>query len=396
MGERMADLAIVNIGQLVSGRLDTPLLDADAIRVRNGVIDAVGSRENLEDGVDRVIDAQGTTVLPGLIDSHVHPVLGDFTPRQLMIGFIDSCLHGGVTSMISAGEAHVPGRPKDPVGTKALAILASKAFANARPAGVKVLGGALLLEPGLTEADFAEVAAAGVRLVGEIGISGVNDPDEAAEMTRWAHEQGMKVLVHMGGASIPGSEVIDGSFVLHVRPDVAAHTNGGPTAPALEDVARVVTESEIGVEVVQCGNVRAVRDIVELLVTNDALHRGLVGTDAPSGTGVIPLGILRTVSWVASLGGLPPEQAIAMATGNTAEIFDLPRGVIEPGREADLVIADAPRGSVANTALEALATGDTPSVCTVLIDGEVMVSGSRNTPPPKRAVDVPWMARGGH
>ena len=64
--------------------------------------------------------------LPGLIDSHVHPVAGDWTPRQNQLGWIDSCLHGGVTTMISAGEVHMPGRPKDVVGLKALAITAQR------------------------------------------------------------------------------------------------------------------------------------------------------------------------------------------------------------------------------------------------------------------------------
>src|SRR3546814_14743502 len=61
-------------------------------------------------------------VAPGLIDSHVHPVAGDWTPRQNQINWIDSYLHGGVTTMISAGEVHMPGRPKDAVGVKAMAI----------------------------------------------------------------------------------------------------------------------------------------------------------------------------------------------------------------------------------------------------------------------------------
>jgi enamidase len=47
---------------------------------------------------------------------------------------------GGVTSVISAGKVHLPGRPKDVAGTKALAILAAKSFSNARPSGVKVHG----------------------------------------------------------------------------------------------------------------------------------------------------------------------------------------------------------------------------------------------------------------
>ena len=102
-------------------------------------------------------------MLPGLIDSHVHPTVGDFTPRQRTIDFIESELHGGVTTVISAGEPHIPGRPKDVVGLKALAIAVAKAYAGFRPGGVKVRAGAPILEQGLVEADFAEMAAGGVQ-----------------------------------------------------------------------------------------------------------------------------------------------------------------------------------------------------------------------------------------
>ena len=146
----MPKLLIKNIGTLVSGDIARPLLDADAILIEGGIILAVGKERDLDlKGVDQVMDVAGMTVTPGLIDSHCHPVLGDFTPRQKMLDFIESSLHGGVTTVISAGEVHLPGRPKDVAGTKALAILAAKSFAAARPGGVKVLGGALILEPGL-------------------------------------------------------------------------------------------------------------------------------------------------------------------------------------------------------------------------------------------------------
>jgi enamidase len=96
---------------------------------------------------------------------------------------------------------------------------------------------------------------------------------------------------------------------------------------------------------------------------------------------------------LASLGGIAPEIAIAMATGNTARIHGLDVGVIAPGRAADICLVDAPIGSSATTALGALAIGDLPGISMILIDGDVRVGRSRNTPPAGRAAEV--VGRGG-
>jgi enamidase len=379
---------ITGIGTLLSGRLEQPVLEAEAVLVEDGRIAAIGQRSEL-DGDAPAIDANGATVMPGLVDNHVHPVIGDYTPRQHQANYLEGYVHGGVTTVISAGEVHTPGRPKDREGTKALAILAAKAFRNLRPLGAKVHAGALLLEDGLTEQDFVELAEQGVHLVGEIGISSVQDPDTAAQMTRWAQAAGMTVVVHVGGASVPTSRSIDAEFVVRVRPDVAAHVNGGPTAASTDDVERILTETDAAVELVHNGNVRAVRDLAALIAERGELSRLLVGTDSPAGSGVVPLGVLRTVSWISALGGVPAPQAIAAATGNTTRARNVEGGVVEVGAPADLVIADAPQGSQAADACAALEAGDTLAVAAVLIDGEIVVRKSRNTPPPTRVPTFP-------
>jgi enamidase len=386
----LSDLYIRNIGTIVSGNIGNPVAGGDAIVVRDGKIAYVGADPaSTADGIEKVIDAAGATVTPGLCDNHVHPVVGDYTPRQRQADFIDSCLHGGVTTMISAGEPHTPGRPTDPAGVKALTILAHKSFAKLRPSGVKVHAGAVMLEDGLTEDDFEEMANAGVRLVAEIGISGVKDPAVAATMTRWAQARGMKVMVHTGGASIPGSGVIGADFVVAVQPDVAGHTNGGPTALPLADVERILNETSARVEVVHNGNVKAAADVARLVAGRDELGRLVIGTDSPAGSGVQPLGILRVMSWIASLAEVAPEVVVAMATGNVAELHGLATGMIEPGWEADLLIVDAPQGSQAADALGALAIGDTLAVATAIIDGIPRFEKSRNTPPPSRSITIP-------
>jgi len=99
---------------------------------------------------------------------------------------------------------------------------------------------------------------------------------------------------------------------------------------------------------------------------------------------VVPLGILRVMNLLASLTPIRPEEAVCMATGNTARVHKLNRGIIAEGREADLVVMDAPMGSVGDDALAAIEAGDNPAVSIVMVDGKMVVNKSRNTPPPKR------------
>jgi enamidase len=385
---------IRGIGQIVSGDLAAPLLDGDTVVCVDGRIAQVG-REALVDAhaADVVVDARGTTVLPGLIDSHVHPVFGDFTPRQRTVDFLESELQGGVTTMISAGEVHLPGRPKDVVGLKALAILAARAYGNFRPGGAKVHAGAPILELGLTEADFAEMARAGVRLVGEIGLGSVRTGKDAAPMVRWARQHGMTVTIHTGGPSIAGSGPIDAETVREADPHVVGHVNGGTTSMSPREIETLVGETRMALEIVHCGNPRTALLTLRLAREAGAFERVILGNDAPSGTGVVPLGILRTLALLASVGQCPPEVAVALATGNTARVYHLPVGAIAPGREADLVICDAPTGSVATTALGALAAGDLPGISMVLIDGVPRIGRSRNTAPAARAAEVTRGAR---
>jgi len=376
---------IKNIGAIVSGDIARPLLDGDSVVVADGAIAAVG--RGLDVDADTVIDARGSTVIPGLIDSHCHPVFGDFTPRQRTVDFIESGLNGGLTTMISAGEVHLPGRPKDIAGLKALAVVAAKAYANLRPAGVKVHGGAPILELGMVEEDFAEMARHGVKLVGEIGLGSVKTGKDAAPMVRWAKQHGMTVTIHTGGPSIAGSNPISAEVVLEADPHVVGHINGGTTSMSEREIDSLVA-TQMALEIVHCGNGKTALHTLERAKEAQALHRIIIGNDAPSGTGVVPLGILRVIAHLASLGGVSPEMAICMATGNTARVYGLRVGVIEPGREADLCIVDAPVGSVGTTALQALTAGDLFGISMVLIDGQIKIGRSRNTPPAARAAEV--------
>jgi len=379
----MTDWLIKNVGLMLSGDVDQPILDADSLLVKDGLITQIGTGLSVPAGAT-VIDASGGALCPGLIDSHCHVVLGDYTPRQQMQNFLDSCLHGGVTTTISAGEVHLPGRPKTASGTKALAILAAQAWASYRPGGMKVLGGAVILEKGLTEADFEEMSREGVAVVGEIGLGSVKEPSEAAEMCNWAKKYHMVVMMHSGGTSIPGSSVVGARQLLAVKPSIVSHINGGPTAMSFDEARQVIEQIDSAIEIVQCGNVKRAAQVSELIAARGEYNRLILGNDAPSGTGVVTLGILRNISWLASLGGIDPALAVCAATGNTARVFGFNRGRIAPGLEADLVFLDTSIGSTGKDLLSCLTEGDTPGISVIMIDGKVVVNGSRNTPPPMR------------
>jgi enamidase len=382
-------LVIRNIGLLLSGDLRNPISDADTLVAVDGKILAIGKQKDIDtDNATLVIDAKGTTMVPGLIDSHVHPVAGDWTPRQNQLGWIDSYMHGGVTTMISAGEVHTPGRPKDVIGLKAMAISAQRCFSAFRPGGVRVHAGAPVIEHGMVEEDFKDLAAAGVTMLGEVGLGSVRDGATAREMVAWARKYGIQSTIHTGGPSIPGSSLIDKDIVLAADADVIGHINGGHTALPDDQIVALCEKSTRAIEVVHNGNERAALLTLRTAKELKQLDRVILGTDSPAGSGVQPLGILRMVSMLASLGEIPAETAVCFATGNTAKIRNLDCGLVVVGRAATFVMIDKAQHSAGKTVLESIQLGDLPGIGMVIIDGLVSAQRSRNTPPATAAPEI--------
>src|SRR6266446_6862777 len=382
-------LVIQNIGLMLSGDLDRPVVDGDTIVADNGRITAIGRAKDLDTGGAKIeIDAKGTAVVPGLIDSHVHPVFGDWTPRQSQLNWIDSFLHGGVTTMISAGEVHLPGRPRDAVGVKALAITAQRAFDAFRPSGVKVHAGAPVIEHGMVEEDFKALAEGGVTLLGEVGLGSVKDAATARQMVAWARKHGIQSTIHTGGPSIPGSSLIDKDVVLAADTDVIGHINGGHTALPDEQIIALCEQCQRSLEIVHNGNERAALLTLRTATELQQLGRVILGTDAPAGSGVQPLGIIRLIAMLCSVGGVPAEVAFCFATGNTAKMRKLDCGLIQAGRAADFVLMDHAQHSAGKTLLESVRLGDLPGIGMTVIDGEVRSERSRNTPPATRVPKI--------
>jgi enamidase len=374
-------IAITNLGEIVSGDWRHPLVGGDTIITDGETIVSVGTASATSvETADAVIDAGGMTAIPGLIDSHVHITFGDYTPRQRTVGFLESYLHGGVTTAISASEVHVPGRPRDVEGVKALAIAAQRCFADYRPGGMRVVAGSVILEPGLQKPDFVELTAKGVKLA-KAGFGGVKSAYDYVPMVADAKAAGLITTCHTGGSSIPGSGAITGDHLLKMHPDVSFHINGGPTAMPDADFERVIRESVMALQVCTAGNLRTTLLCGRLAMQLGAFDRFIIATDTPTGSGIMPLGMLYTIAHLASLTDMSPEQFICAATGNNARVYELNSGFLKSGSAADIVLLDAPDGGTQSTALEAIKHGDIAAIGGVITAGVPRFVGrSRNTP----------------
>ncbi len=388
-----ATLGLVNVGAVATGVLGAPRVEAETLLAEDGRIAAMGpATRTAAAGADIVVDCRGTTVVPGLIDSHCHVVLGDYTPRQKTVDFLESYVHGGITSVVSAGEGvHAPGHPHDAVAARALAIAAAKCFANFHPNGMKVHAGSVVLEPGITDADFAEMAAHGVRHA-KYGFGGYAHPRDGEPEVRRAQKHGLTVMSHSGGTSIPGSSPITPEILMYLRPDVCGHVNGGTTSLDDEGLGQIIRQTDMALQIVQAGNLRSALLILRLAREAGALGRLCVASDTPTGTGVMPMGVLKSVCELASLGDLDPAVAVALATGNNARAFKLQTGILAIGQPADLVVCDAPVASSGSGALGAIARGDIPGISAVISDGVVRVGRSRNTPLAQRLAVIKGVA----
>jgi enamidase len=378
---------IENIGVLVSGHPNTAPLGDTTIVIEDGTVASIGEDTP---SPDVVIDAGGLDVLPGLVDGHVHPTFGEYTPAQDAIGWLRNYLHGGTTTMVSAGELHVPGLPfdaLDPRLVKSLAFTSRATTGRYRPSGVKLHAGTVLLVTGMTESDFDEMAEAGIQHLKFIFYDwDASDEEERLRYGLWAHERGMRVKIHSGGVSRSGSSRVAGhEIVTSARPDIVAHISGGPIPMPDDEIVGVIEDlPDAFIEVCSSMNYRATIVTTDHLAGTGQLDRLTLGTDTPGGTGVIPRGMLRNICYLASVCKLDPVAAIAAATANVARAHAVPGGTVEVGATADLLLLGPIRGSRANDSLEAFTLGDIPGLSAVLVDGEPVIAPRTDQLPPPR------------
>ena len=167
-------MLIKNIGEFFTGDLARPTAPVKSI-----LIDGRQDRRHRPAGrqakADKVLDAAGGAVMPGLVDGHVHPVFGEWTPAQDAIGWIGNYLHGGTTSMISAGELHIPGIDYDnltPELVTSLAVVTAATTGRVRWSGVKLYAGTVLAGAGNDRSAFRS-SGGRRRQMGEVSVLSV-------------------------------------------------------------------------------------------------------------------------------------------------------------------------------------------------------------------------------
>jgi enamidase len=383
----VSTLLIKNIGEFFTGDIARPQAAVKSLLVDGEKIAALDPPADTK--ADAVLDAGGSAVMPGLVDGHVHPVFGEWTPTQDTIGWIGNYLHGGTTTMISASELHVPGLDYEnlsPDLVTSLAVVTAATTGRIRWSGAKVYAGTVILVPGMKEEHFDRLAAAKSILAKFIFFPLGSRKDEALQYTRWCRARGIRTKVHTGGVSRSGLSQMCGYDILEwLKPDVAAHISGGPIPMSDSDLDKVIDNTLFAIEICSSGNYGSTKRAVDRMRAKGQLARLTLGTDTPGGTGVIPRGMLRNICYIASVCGVSPAEAVAIASGNTAKAHGLEVGILAPGRPADIIVCGPVEGSAGTSIADAIAHGDLPGIAYVVANGEIVVSGrSRQTPPPKR------------
>ncbi|MEL7608093.1 MAG: amidohydrolase family protein [Bacillota bacterium] len=217
---------------------------------------------------------------------------------------------------------------------------------------------------------------------------GLSDMEKLKPMVKLLKRCGFFICVHLAPPSIPGSAWLKAGDIIELEPDKVAHVNGGTTSSSWEEIKTVIDQSRAGIELIPEGNAVKFIKTLEYLASRKELHRVVFGSDAPTGACSLPGAMNKAIVKAASLAGIPAPQAIAMATGNTARLYGLSVGEIRAGREADLVVIDAPPGCEGEDALSAIEVGDLFGCSLVVADGRIRASRGRDTRATRRVCSI--------
>ena len=362
---------ITNVGTLITGDLAEPTRGCDHLVIQGGRIAHIGTGAAVIEDGDAVHDAGGMTVLPGLIDDHVHPVIGDYTPRQYQSNYLEGFVHGGVTSPRCRPARSTPrAAPRTGSAPRHWQSWRTSLSRAGAPAASGCTAARCSSSRRPHRAGLRDLAAQGVHLVGEIGISERPGP---------GHGRADDPLG--SGCRHDGDRPRRRQVCPHQQHHRRGVRRAGPPRRRRARQRRSDRRQRTSdVERILAGDRRAPRDRAQRQRAGRSRRRAARRRSRDPRSSAHrhrlagrkrrhPLGILRTLSWITALAGVPAPPAVATASGNTARARRIEGGVVAPGEAADLVVADAPDGSQAADLCAALEVGDTPAVAAVIADG---------------------------
>ncbi|WP_431967203.1 amidohydrolase family protein [Actinacidiphila sp. bgisy160] len=351
----------------------TRLRDWTSVRFADGIITDCATGPTARGG-DVVIDAEGGTILPGLIDSHIH----------LVPGALAQGLTFGVTTALDMfSQAGAMAVAKEQAGARSdVADVRSAGIGATAPGGHPSMmydPFPTLTGPEQAEQFVAERVAEGSDYVKIFGPSGAAGPwatpsldlETIAALTQAAHGRGLVVVAHVNsvagmrqvvsaGVDVIAHVPVDGELDRALAERVAeAGIAVGPTLATLENLlgepggAAVVADPRL---VGKLGDAqvrrlasgapgrrgqrlppyaRAEKNACRLV---DAGVTILAGTDAPSPGTAFGASLHRELELLGRCG-ITPAQALNAATAAPARVFLLAdRGLVAAGRRADLVL----------------------------------------------------------
>jgi len=383
-GAASAQTYAIQAGRLIVDAA-TPARGPSTVIVENGRISRIEPGATAPAGAT-VIDMRSRTVLPGLIDAHVHLTGDPSTPfwRETIDSNEFATLVGVKNALLTARAGFTTVRDLGAVGSSTFAL--RDAIAQGMIEGPRIIaaGGALsivgghgdvsgyrpevnaALDPGGTctgadqcalrvrewskrGSDVIKITSTGGVLSQQgRGLEGHFDPAEIRSITSTAHRLGLKVAAHAHGArgiedaSRAGVDSIEhGTFA-----DAAAlqvmKAKGTWLVPTL--MASTGLQDRIGKNIytpVVEGKARTA-----LAVWGRALREARrTGVKIAFGTdsGVFEHGRNgEEAALMVRLGGMTPREVLVSATSGAAELLGIGNetGTLDPGKSADLIAVD--------------------------------------------------------
>lgn len=381
---------LIHNGKVIDGNGGKPIHDA-VVLVRDNRIQAVGRKADirLPAGDVTSIDAGGGSILPGMIDTHVHLMLEDINiPKMLAKPFslrfyesVDTMkrtIDAGITTVRDAGGADLGLKqaveeglvigPRVQISITALSITGGHADGwfpsdNTLDLMPAYPGMPTNICDGINDVrrKVREVLRAGADVVKICSTGGVLSPTDHPEFTQFspeeldvivqeaAYRRGVKVMAHAQGAEgvknavRAGIHSIEHGIFLDDEAIELMLEKGTFLVPTLLAPLAVIEIGEAAGTMPEYG-VRKARETIEF--HSDSIGRAYkagvriaMGTDA----GVMPHGTnLRELNLMCGIG-MTPMESLVVSTKVAAECMDMADqiGTIEPGKLADLIVVAA-------------------------------------------------------